>query len=525
MVRPAPEAAWLTGRLLVTVLILVFSNAARGQAVGEQASPTTRPAEDFVDREIAAEENSASVHGDKAVHGERQSKEESKPLPGPKYLNLRYDEDFSYLDGPEGSYRPDPFDPIKRIHIAEDWTLSIGGEFRGRLESETNRTFGSDEPAQDTLFLHRYFLHTDLRYRNLFRVFFQGVNAMIEDRDLGLRPIDENRWDFHQLFADVRILGESVPLTLRVGRQELQYGRERLISPVDWSNTRRRFDGVKLFYKSEKFDIDFFYVRPLNNDLREGLNRKPDEYREEQHFYGMYSTFRPIADHFFEYYVLALRDTGDLTNANGNVGDLSLYTMGGRAGGHTGPLDYEGELAGQWGKFAGDTIHAWMAAAEVGWTFKDTPWTPRLAVGFDYGSGDKDPTDGTHDTFNQLFPLGHAHWGYLDLFGLQNLLAANVNLTFKPHERVTTRFAWYTFWNDATLDALYNAAGAPVRRDPTGGAGHDIGNELDVTIAYQIDVHSHVLLGYSHFWGTNFIRATGPSQDADLLYLQYAFKF
>lgn len=54
--------------------------------------------------------------------------------------------------------------------------------------------------------------------------------------------------------------------------------------------------------------------------------------------------------------------------------------------------------------FAGDTIHAWMAAADAGYTFETCSWTPRLGIGFDYGSGDDDPNDGTHDTFNQLYP-------------------------------------------------------------------------------------------------------------------------
>jgi hypothetical protein len=100
-----------------------------------------------------------------------------------------------------------------------------------------------------------------------------------------------------------------------------------------------------------------------------------------------------------------------------------------------------------------------------------------------------------------------------------------VNLTFKPVKKVTTRLAWYTFWNDAKRDALYNAGGAAVRRNVFGGAGHDIGNELDLTIKYAMDAHQTVLFGYSHFWGNNFIRSTGPSEDADYLYLQYAFKF
>lgn len=448
-----------------------------------------------------------------------------KPLRGPKYLVLHGEEDWSYLAGPEGSYKKDFFDPIKWIKLTDDLTLSLGGQFRGRLESETNRGFGSTEPAQDTIFLHRYYLHSDLRYRKLARLFFEFTTAMIEDRDLRLLGIHENRFDIHQLFMDIRPLGEDVPLTVRFGRQELLYGKQRLVSPLDWANTRRRFDGVKVFYRDEKFDVDMWYVRPVPIDLSEGLNRKPDEYREEAHFYGLYGKYKGIKDHYFEPYFLALRDTGDLRNANGRVGDLSLYTIGGRLGGKTGPLDYDGELAGQWGKFAGDTIQAWMGAADVGWTFKGVPWTPRIGLGFDWGSGDKDPNDNVHQTFNQMFPLGHAYLGYLDLFGRQNVLASNVNLTFKPCKKVTTRLAWHSFWNDSKRDAMYNAGGGAGRRGRASGTGHDIGNELDLTIKYALDVHSTFLFGYSHFWASNFIDATGPSEDADLIYVQYQFNF
>lgn len=449
---------------------------------------------------------------------------DKKPPPAPNYLDLRFDEDYSYLDGPPGSYQPDLFDPIKWIHLTDDLTLTVGGEARVRVEAETNTTFGSREPAQDTFALHRYLIHTDLRYRKLARVFFQGISAFVEDRDLPLLPIMENRWDFQQLFADLRFLGEEVPLTVRFGRQELLYGRQRLISPLDWGNTRRRFDGAKIFYATDPFDIDFFYMRPVPIDLSEGLNRKPDEYREEAHFYGVYSKYKGIKDHYIEKYFLALRDTGDLVNANDRAGDLSLYTFGGRVGGRTGQFDYDAESAHQFGNFAGDRIQAWMAALDGGWTAK-LPTSPRIGGGFDFGSGDRDPTDGKHQTFNQLFPLGHAHWGYLDLFGLQNMLATNINVSFKPVENVTTRLAWYTFWNHRRRDALYNAGGVPGRRDRTGVAGHDIGNELDVTIQWAIDRHSSLLLGYSHFWTTNFIRETGPSRDPDLFYVQYGFKF
>ncbi|UCC32224.1 MAG: alginate export family protein, partial [Phycisphaerales bacterium] len=181
-----------------------------------------------------------------------------KPLPGPKYLNLRWDEDFCYLDGQPDSYQGDFFDPVKNIRLDDDWRLSVGGEFRYRLEAETNKTFGVTEPAQDTFHVFRYMLHADLKYRKLFRAFAQGIAAFDEERDLAPRGIDENRWDLHQLFFDLRVLGEDLPLTLRVGRQELQYGNQRYVSPLDWAAVRRRFDGVKLFAKGKRLDADLW---------------------------------------------------------------------------------------------------------------------------------------------------------------------------------------------------------------------------------------------------------------------------
>ena len=487
-----------------TAFIVLASLAGGSPTVAGEPSATTQPDSD--DSDIA-------------------EKETKPPLREPTYMDLRYDEDFSYLDGPEGSYAKDFFDPIKWIRITDDLTLSIGGEARGRIESETNKGFGATEPAQDTFFLHRYFLHADLKYRKQARLFIEGVNAMVEDRDLAPRAFDENRFDVHQLFLDVRPLGDDTPLTLRVGRQELEYGRARLIGIREFPNTRQRFDGVKLMAESEKFDLDFFYMRFIPLDLTEGLNRKPDEYREEQHFYGVYGKYKGIKNHYFEPYFLALRDRGDLVNANQRAGDLSLYTMGGRLGGETGPFDYDGELAGQWGKFAGDTVQAWMAAVDAGWTLQDVPWTPRLGAGFDYASGDEDPFDGNHQTFNQLFPRGHPHLGYLDLFGRQNIMATNINLSFDPMEKVTTRLAWYTFWADEVRGATCNPGGGAGRRNVAGNAGHDIGNEFDLTVTYALDRHSSFLFGYSHFWSNNFIRATGPDRDADFIYFQYRFRF
>lgn len=444
-----------------------------------------------------------------------------EPLPGPRYFDLRYDEDFSYLDGEPGTYRPDFFDPIKNIRLGDDLRVTIGGEFRYRMEAETHTAFGARPRTQDTFQLHRYLLHVDVKYRKLARVFVQGIAAFDEDRDLPPRPTDENRWDLQQLFFDLRPLGEEIPLTVRVGRQDLLYGNERLVSPLDWANTRRRFDAVKLFWTDRDWRFDVWYAKPVVVKPIQG-----DDWEEDFDFYGAYFTYTGIPRHGIDVYFFAHDQTGTYLNPNGQAGDEDRYTLGSRVWGKTGPVDYEGEIAGQWGHWAGDTVQAWMWTVNLGYTLEPVPWKPRIGAGFDWASGDEKPNDGKVGTFDQLFPLGHKYLGFLDLVGRQNINAVNVNLSAWPvANQVQAAASYYTFWLNAEADALYNAAARPTRRDVTGSAGTEVGHELDLTILWKIDVHSTLLVGYSHFWDTTFITQTGRSEDPDLFYLQYQFRF
>jgi len=513
------------------VLTSLFLAASTG-AIAQTADPAPQPpaaAEPQAEEKAApqadenaapqADENAAPQADENAVPQPAEPAE-AAPKAGPKYLYLRYDEDFSYLDGPAGSYQPDFFDPIKNIHLGEDLRLSLGGEFRFRMESETNKAFGATEPANDTFQVYRYFLHADLKYRNLFRVFAQGAVIHDEDRDLALRPIDENILDLQQLFFDLRFLGEDVPLTLRVGRQELYYGAERFVSPFDWASTRRRFDAVKLFWTAEDWKIDVFYAKPVIVQ-----RRQRDRYNEDFDFYGLYVTYSGIPRHGIDAYFLAVDDTGAPLNPNFKAGDVSRYTIGSRFWGKTAGFDYETEVAGQWGRWAGDTIQAWSVSANGGHTW-DFACQPRLGAGFDWASGDNDPTDGKVGTFDQLFPLGHKYFGFLDLVGRQNVTAVSADLSaWVVPKKVKGQIAYQTFWLAARKDALYNAGAAPTRRDITGRSGREMGHELDLTVTWNIDHHSNLLLGYSHLWDSDFIINTGPSEDVDFFYVQFQFKF
>ncbi len=452
------------------------------------------------------------------------------------YFALRYNDDFSYLDGPPESYQHDFFDPIKNMHLGEVWRLTIGGDLRVRVEATRNMVLNARYPASDTYSLQRVTAHASLRYKRLARFYIEGMDSSLGDRDQPQLPLQENRFDLNQGFVDLALLGERVPLTLRAGRAILSYGRERLVGGLEWANVPRRYDGAQLLYHSPTFDLDVFWTKPIvfayapftsawEPRINEGLERKPDHWREEQQFFGLYSTYKGVPRQTIDVYLLGLTDKGDLLNTNGRFGDLTLFTLGSRLAGTLGPFDHDSEIALQRGVWAGDTIRAWAAATEVGYTLRDVPMTPRIAAGFDYASGDRTRGDDRVETFNQLFPTGHAFLGYIDIVGRQNTLAPSVNVTVRPRKDLTVRAFYYHFWLASETDALFNSGGVATRRDPSGASGRDVGDEFDLTVNWQIDAHSSVLLGFSYFWPGDYLERFGRSIDGSFYYVQWQYRF
>jgi hypothetical protein len=153
------------------------------------------------------------------------------PAP-PSYQSLRYDEEYTLLHNP--SCRTDVWDPVKYMTLNEtgDWFLSLGGEARLRYEYFQNTQWGQGPQDDDGFLLQRYMVHADLHLDRYARLFVQLQSSLENGRNGGPRPTDEDALDLHQAFVDVGgAFGAQASLTLRAGRQELQYGSQRLVSP------------------------------------------------------------------------------------------------------------------------------------------------------------------------------------------------------------------------------------------------------------------------------------------------------
>jgi hypothetical protein len=432
------------------------------------------------------------------------------------YSIERWEEDYSNLKNPAN--RKDFFDPIKYVPLnaAGDQYLSFGGQARERYDYFNNSNFGAGAQDEDGFFLTRLLAHVDAHFGKNFRLFLQIDSAFVNDRVGGARPGDADYQDIQQAFADFQIpIDASSSVLLRVGRQELIYGAQRLIGPNDWVNVRRTFDGGKVSLSTQNNILDVFVVRPIDIH-KQSLNGEV----ESTIFAGIYNvTALPNllagAHSKLDLYVLAL----DKQRSEINAVDSTTYTLGTRLHSTPGAWDFDVELDQQLGRFDGDAISAWAAAGEAGYTFSQWTFSPRASLGVDIASGSPDPAH----RFNQLFPPTYMYLGHIYLFGRENIVDVHPGLKFDLTSSVVLQLDEHVFWRQNTHDAVYNLAGGVVRA----GASDDayVGNEFDAVVNWQINRHLSAYLGYAHFFTGDFINSTGPSADVDFLYTAVTFTF
>jgi hypothetical protein len=431
-----------------------------------------------------------------------------------------FEADFHPLDDPN-SYQHDPiFDATKRLHPWPDWMFSVGGEERIRYANEMDSRLSGKDNAYE---VERSRVYGDLWYRDLFRVYVEFLSADSSPQSLPPLSIDVDRADFLNAFVELK-LGEIADNAVyaRVGRQELIYGSERLITTKDWANVLQTFQGVKTYYRSEKLDVDAFYVQPVIPNPS-GLSSVDDH----QGFAGLWGTYRPDKDQVEDLYVLNLENGNPAKTlaTPGGRGGYDVTTFGARSYGQKWGILWDFEGMYQLGEYTNQAIAADAYVTGIGYHFAELPMNPSFWLYDEFASGSHHPGTGEYGTFNQLFPFGHYYFGWIDDVGRQNINDLNMELQLYPTDWITLLLQYHMFRLDSATDALYNAAGVAIRRDPTGRAGTDVGDEIDLIVNFHLSMHQDILLGYSTLYAGDFIKRTGPGGSPDLFYLQYSFRW
>ena len=374
---------------------------------------------------------------------------------------------------------------------------------------------------------------------------------------------------------------KEFPLSAKIGRQELVYGDQRQIGNFLWNNNARSFDAAKVRYQNALGGLDLFTGGVVYQD-----NHNFDQsHYENDKFSGAYFNLTKIPGitqkQIVETYILSRnveRDSVTDEDWSGVAAPFrqpyiqDLYTVGLRIKskpGAYGNWDYTAEAMHQFGTInsrnalTGAAVlpvstpaalsaakeldqDAYAAIAQIGYTWNDLSWQPRLSLTYSYASGDKNARDGESNTFQNQFATTHFFYGYMDLNSLQNLHDIRLALTAKPTPKLTVALEGHLQRLATTKDYWYNVGGVPRGGVPqvggistsgsgtTNGLGYginsansaDLGQEVDFIIGYSPVPYFNIEAGVAHYFRGDYIKeswsnpASGGSKDASYAYLQ-----
>ena len=364
-----------------------------------------------------------------------------------------------------------------------------------------------------------------------------------------------------QAYFKLRNLGDLSPIlenvTVLAGRKQWAYGDQRLIGHLNWTNVGRAHDGAIIRWQKNKNWVDIV-MSQVGVDATDGPGpgQTIASTDREEFLYGFYSHFQnPFGTEgiLAEPYLLVRDRARDRVDTD--AGETRYYG-GLRIVGKKIPwlpgLDFTAEQVFQWGQdkeadsLSSNDISAFGGGWKVGYRFASAPWTPRIGYEFVYASGDDKPNtsgDGNNQSsnkrFSQLYPLGHAHLGYMDQHGWENIEAHRASINLKPTKKLVLN-ADLWFFEAAEVEDDWRSVGGGTARvggnfanSVEGGASKRIsvddeyGQELDLVMKYKLFKNVGVVGGYSHYWQGDFMEDTnhGNAPGADWVWLQCAVKF
>ncbi len=430
---------------------------------------------------------------------------------------------------PAGEKRSNLFAPLsERIEVTGE--VRARGEYRKVTDYRTDN--GIDGDASFTLLRTR--LAVDARVNGWLRGYVQFQDSRTFGEEYSTTADNRSSFtnrdtgvDLHQGYFDAALGGflGGLPLTLRVGRQEMQFGSGRLVADCAWGNAGRSFDGARLILKDGPWDASLFATTIKEPCYAAGALNYTGQ---DQSFGGLHVTYAGLPGHTLDLYSY-YRDFADGSfrgeDDPARYGDRKDVTSGARVLGRIGPVDYEGEAALQVGRYAYDDELAWMAVGRAGYNFEGLPWKPRLGLEYDFASGDGDPDDGERGGFDDLYGLRHSVLGIADYTGRSNLHDFVAQAAVKPLQGLTIGADYHYYLLAEKKDAWRACDLSAVRQDPTGGSGDRLGSEVDLQASYKLK-NLDLAAGGAYFMAGDYVKTTtGRDRDAAWLFLSAAVRF
>src|SRR6188474_1327180 len=225
--------------------------------------------------------------------------------------------------------------------------ITIGGQLRLRAEYRDPIAYNNpvtaaspkDDQHEDAdVLLERIRLNLTFSLNDQITFFFQPQDARtFGDEGAAAQASfvsDEQNLDVHQGWVEAKDL-LATGLSLKIGRMELSYGDQRLVSPLDWSNVGRAWDGAKLRYQQPDWWAEAFY----------SVIKEVQGAEDDQDFWGFYFSYVGLKDHELDVYLFGrwLNDNLAADETLPGTHDRRELTPGARLKGRMAGFDYSAE--------------------------------------------------------------------------------------------------------------------------------------------------------------------------------------
>lgn len=371
---------------------------------------------------------------------------------------------------------------------AQQPQLTFGGQVRPRMET---RSQGEDTRETFTSMRVRAQLQALLGESGRVFIQLQDVRFFGEETNT-LGDFRADALDLHQGYLEWD-LGAGGKAQLRVGRQAMFLGEQRLVGAVEWTQQGRSFDGARLTAPAlGRIKLDLFAMK-----LQE---KSSVTYDFDGDFLGAYGTMDLMAGGSLDLYALHTRDSREEGSREHTLGALWKAEVG--------PVDIRLEGSVQGGERDGVDVSAYMVGARAGMAVHEKA---TLTLWYDQLSGDDDRTDGKVEVFNTLFATNHAFYGSADYFlnipvetGGLGLRDAAVKLAVNPTE-------------GTGLGVDFHALSAT---EKGGLSTQSLARELDLMLTHRVEPGLMVVAGFSFVQAREGMKELGRlSHDADWAFL------
>ncbi|OJV20561.1 MAG: hypothetical protein BGO21_08300 [Dyadobacter sp. 50-39] len=417
------------------------------------------------------------------------------------FKTLRYEEDYGSLsaDSSAGLYPR-----IKHLPLGHRRSyLSVGGEVRYQYFWYKNPGWGAEPNDPDGFVLSRFLTQADFHLGGRVRFFTQLQSSMAAGMSAAASPVDENPLDIHQLMMDFDLSAKkSKGLLLRIGRQELSYGSQRLISVREGPNSRQAFDAARVVFTREYVRADAFYATYVN-----ARNQIFDErlWDGSSRLWGSYIVIPPLSRFpGLDLYYLGVRKDGTFVD---EAGREQRHSVGTRIWKSNNRVSADVEAVYQFGRLAAAHIRAWTVSMNASYRLNVNRLTPVLGIKSELVSGDKRHGDGLLNTFNPLYPRG-AYFGLASLIGPYNLTDVHPYFQLGLPRHITWSVDYDVFWRMSRHDGLYAVNGALIHNG-LGIHSKSIGRQLGTDIGIEPNRFLDLKLEFTWFDTGTFLQRAG----------------